>query len=252
MSASFLLVTAHPDDESMFFTPTVMKSIRIYGESNMYLLCLSTGNFDGIGNSIRVKELRDCWTNVFSLPLDNLVIVDYPELQDNINEYWDKDVILNQVNDFILNKIRKNTQDKDRAVHICTFDERGVSGHPNHISIARALRFISIENVLLFQLHSYRFPVKFTGPLISIITSILQLYVISNNATLSSKEDEDMPQIVKSGNDQYLTNYRKTYEGMSAHHSQLVWFRRLFILFACYSYFNTLILCRDIQRSKDD
>ena len=49
-----LLVTAHPDDECMFFTPTIVdfqkKGFKID------LLCLSTGNAEGKGE-IRVKEL---------------------------------------------------------------------------------------------------------------------------------------------------------------------------------------------------
>lgn len=42
-----LLITAHPDDECMFFTPTIVNFISKGIEID--LLCLSTGNFDGIG-----------------------------------------------------------------------------------------------------------------------------------------------------------------------------------------------------------
>ncbi|KAG9153628.1 hypothetical protein Leryth_008562 [Lithospermum erythrorhizon] len=51
---NILLVIAHPDDESMFFTPTI-----IYLTSrghNVHILCISTGNADGMGN-IRREEL---------------------------------------------------------------------------------------------------------------------------------------------------------------------------------------------------
>ena len=51
----FLLITAHPDDECMFFTPTIRNLIKNGGEID--LMCLSTGNFDGKG-SIRRKELK--------------------------------------------------------------------------------------------------------------------------------------------------------------------------------------------------
>ena len=43
---NILFVTAHPDDEAMFFVPTIMNLKKFY---NIHLLCLSTGNFDGIG-----------------------------------------------------------------------------------------------------------------------------------------------------------------------------------------------------------
>lgn len=39
-----LLVTAHPDDESMFFGPTILSLIR-RKDCNLYLLCLSKGEF---------------------------------------------------------------------------------------------------------------------------------------------------------------------------------------------------------------
>lgn len=38
-----LLVTAHPDDECMFFAPTILKLVE--SQAAVYLLCLSTGRF---------------------------------------------------------------------------------------------------------------------------------------------------------------------------------------------------------------
>lgn len=38
-----LLVTAHPDDECMFFAPTVLQLVE--SQAAVYLLCLSTGRF---------------------------------------------------------------------------------------------------------------------------------------------------------------------------------------------------------------
>lgn len=39
-----LFVIAHPDDECMFFGPTI-KNLVNDGECNLYLMCLSTGSF---------------------------------------------------------------------------------------------------------------------------------------------------------------------------------------------------------------
>ena len=39
---SVLLVTAHPDDECMFFSPTILNLRR---SSTVHLLCLSTGKY---------------------------------------------------------------------------------------------------------------------------------------------------------------------------------------------------------------
>lgn len=76
-----VFVTAHPDDESMFFLPTIRaflsrsaseagngdersSSNSSRGRSSgwngdVHLLCLSTGNADGLG-PVRVKELEQC------------------------------------------------------------------------------------------------------------------------------------------------------------------------------------------------
>lgn len=53
--SKFLLITAHPDDECMFFTPTIRNLIR--NGCEIELICLSTGDFDGKGR-IRRRELK--------------------------------------------------------------------------------------------------------------------------------------------------------------------------------------------------
>ncbi len=50
-----LLVTAHPDDECIFFTPSIRNFIS--KGISVDLLCLSTGNYDGMGRRRR-KELE--------------------------------------------------------------------------------------------------------------------------------------------------------------------------------------------------
>ena len=48
-----LIITAHPDDECMFFGPTIlhlkMRNIPVK------IICLSSGNYDGLGQT-RIKE----------------------------------------------------------------------------------------------------------------------------------------------------------------------------------------------------
>lgn len=48
-----MYVIAHPDDEAMFFVPSI---VNLRQNNRLYLLCLSTGNFAGLGR-IREKEL---------------------------------------------------------------------------------------------------------------------------------------------------------------------------------------------------
>lgn len=58
MRKSVLLVTAHPDDECMFFTPSIRNFIN--EGSRVDLLCLSTGNYDGMGQQRRGELERSC------------------------------------------------------------------------------------------------------------------------------------------------------------------------------------------------
>jgi N-acetylglucosaminylphosphatidylinositol deacetylase len=51
---NILYVIAHPDDEAMFFVPSILELRRT---NNLHLLCLSNGNADGLGK-IREKELH--------------------------------------------------------------------------------------------------------------------------------------------------------------------------------------------------
>jgi N-acetylglucosaminylphosphatidylinositol deacetylase len=61
-----LLLTAHPDDEAFFFGPTITSLMSLSGSDNasgsvtpqVYSLCLSVGNADGLGD-IRRRELAD-------------------------------------------------------------------------------------------------------------------------------------------------------------------------------------------------
>jgi len=70
-SPHILLLIAHPDDESMFFAPTLLAL-----KGKIRVLCLSTGNYDGLGH-IRKKELlKACRT--FDILPECVTILDTP------------------------------------------------------------------------------------------------------------------------------------------------------------------------------
>ena len=48
-----LLVHGHPDDETVFFTPTVL---AIRDKTNLYEMSLSNGNWEGLGKIREVEE----------------------------------------------------------------------------------------------------------------------------------------------------------------------------------------------------
>ena len=114
-----LFVIAHPDDEAMFFGPSILRS------ESPYILSISSGAPDG---EKRTQELfRSCRV----LGLEGSCFVDDDALPDGFEYDWEpKDV------QRIVNKYVELIQ-PDRIV---TFDSLGVSRHPNHIALARALR----------------------------------------------------------------------------------------------------------------
>jgi hypothetical protein len=83
-----LLLTAHPDDEVMFFAPTIQSLVDKGFE--VHLLCLSSGNFDGLG-TVRKKELELAGMNLGILK-SNIFVEDF---EDNPNLMWDPFQIAN-------------------------------------------------------------------------------------------------------------------------------------------------------------
>jgi N-acetylglucosaminylphosphatidylinositol deacetylase len=117
-----LLLTAHPDDEVMFFTPT-LRALLAQG-IKIRLLCLSNGNFDGLGR-IREVELK----NVCKTLAIELEITDDDKLKDDIRHKWDSELVATKLTEY-MNK----DSNLDKIGTIITFDEYGITNHPNHIS----------------------------------------------------------------------------------------------------------------------
>ena len=67
-----LLLTAHPDDECLFFAPTLLA----LAHQPVYSLTLSTGNADGLGN-LRRRELHGS-LNVLGVSPDRRWAIDHP------------------------------------------------------------------------------------------------------------------------------------------------------------------------------
>ena len=147
----------------MFWTPTIKTLIS--KNIKMKILCLSNGNYDGLGE-LREKEF-DNVSRALNFP-DN-VILNIPQLQDNIHQKWDSSIISTQIEEFL-----KNNQD---VKTILTFDRNGVTKHPNHISCFYGLNYyLKIHNdeckskgIKVYTLDSFHFALQYTwiSPLLS-------------------------------------------------------------------------------------
>nr|AGE95113.1 hypothetical protein ECU08_0300 [Encephalitozoon cuniculi] len=126
----YLLLIAHPDDESMFFAPSLLS---LGGDID--ILCLSNGNKEGKGKE-REKELRKvgCYTGA-----KVLITTFFSDGED-----WDPVMIyIKLLAIYILRPFDV----------LMTFDEAGVSGHKNHISCSKGaglfLKIHSVKGLLL-------------------------------------------------------------------------------------------------------
>jgi N-acetylglucosaminylphosphatidylinositol deacetylase len=80
-----LLLTAHPDDECLFFAPTVSSLQALaprdgltaeHLKVELYSLCLSVGNADGLGETRREELSRSL--DVLGIDEDKRWVVDHP------------------------------------------------------------------------------------------------------------------------------------------------------------------------------
>ncbi|KAI4295752.1 hypothetical protein L6164_035763 [Bauhinia variegata] len=209
-----LLVVAHPDDESMFFTPAI--NFLTSSGHNLHIFCLSIGNADGKGN-IRKRELFQACA-ALKIPWQQVKTVDHPDLQDGFGKVWDHNLVAKLIEE----EISSLSIDM-----IITFDNYGVSGHCNHrdvhYGVRKLLHDTSQRDIEAWELVSTNILRKYSGPVdvwLSMCFSILH----------------------KNGTMQCFVNKhpRRSFLAMAQHSSQWVWFRKLFVALSSYTYMNTL------------
>ncbi|KHN77935.1 N-acetylglucosaminyl-phosphatidylinositol de-N-acetylase [Toxocara canis] len=209
VSSRTLFVIAHPDDETMFFAPTI-HGVRASGAA-IYLLCLSTGNMEGLGVK-RKYELAHA-ARMLGIKDDNIMLLDYDAFQDGFVS-WCKEELAKA--------ILRHMQILDVDT-VITFDEDGVSAHPNHVSCFRALQYLYSNGLIpagvqVFVLESVALWRKYALVLDACISAVHStfLYVSSPPA------------------------YVNAWRAMLCHSTQLLWFRYLYMLFSRYVCINTL------------
>lgn len=218
-----ILVVAHPDDETMFFGPTLLNLIA--QNKSVSILCLSNGNADHIG-SVRELELANV---VEALgPTVSLSIVTDANLQDNMTSEWAPEVIQSHIEEHIT----KDFVSKHTKQTILSFDDYGISGHPNHRSIYKALvnmkdklKNINVTPVNILVLRSVDLLRKYSSLFDSVITRFQTEFMTEPHTfTLSIS----------------LTEYKSLKQLLRFHHSQMVWFRDLYTIFSRYMFINDL------------
>ncbi|KAF7324739.1 hypothetical protein MKEN_00515600 [Mycena kentingensis (nom. inval.)] len=246
-TGNVLLLTAHPDDECMFFAPTILALTALQQQpedsGSVYSACLSVGNADGLG-SIRKHELGGS-LDLLGIDTNKRFLVDHPSLQDNFTAQWDASTIADVLKPFVLD---------NRITTILTFDKYGVSGHPNHKALPDGVKELmrALPDVRLFTLRSLPLPIKYLTILAPTIHKVdldanafLKYVDRTTTAFFLDQFGLDLDKIPRaklatpepvyvSGVNEYMT----AVQAMREHDSQLVWYRWLWIGFSRYMWVN--------------
>ncbi|KAF9352035.1 N-acetylglucosaminyl-phosphatidylinositol de-N-acetylase [Mortierella sp. AD094] len=241
VKTSIVLVIAHPDDEVMFFGPTLAELTRPEHGNTVRVLCMSSGNNDGLGETRKKELVASCAT--FGIRESQVTILEREELQDGPNELWDPSLVGDQMNLFAK---------KHDVEMIITFDEKGISGHTNHIACYVGLTYF-------IQTFKDRTPVKACYALKSV--SLLRKYMSLMDLPVTVIKTEALMPLMSraigigaSGRTTRSNTVRplellfvsapkaiaQAKIGMEKHESQMVWFRKIYVLFSRYMAVNEL------------
>ncbi|GFF31092.1 N-acetylglucosaminyl-phosphatidylinositol de-N-acetylase [Aspergillus udagawae] len=237
---SILLVTAHPDDETLFFSPSITYR-RDDPHVQRALLAISSGNYEGIGDRRR-QEIHDS-CSVLGIVPDRCVVLDNAELQDNPKKWWNEDLI----KDLVASHVQKWNVDL-----IITFDNGGVSGHINHRAVSAGVRkyitstpqappAYTLQST--FLLRKYSSLIDLIPTAIPFSWRILKAILTSPVASAADGVHDLSP--LDAYNDKVLLvspwrTYLVSRAAFSQHASQYSWDRSFYLVISRYMWFNNL------------
>ncbi|KAJ5458184.1 hypothetical protein N7475_009572 [Penicillium sp. IBT 31633x] len=140
------LLIAHPDDEAMFFAPTVLALTRPELGNHVKILCFSTGNADGLGET-RKQELQKSAKQLgLRSESDVFIVDDVKRFPDGMDKEWDEGQISSLLASAFAPEMAAQKKQGGKKIDrskaptatidvILTFDKHGVSNHPNHRSL---------------------------------------------------------------------------------------------------------------------
>lgn len=244
-NSSVYFVIGHPDDEVMFFSPSLVEITKPKHGNHVHLVCFSRGDavHESFGN-IRSQELVNS-ARIIGIPEQDVIILD--KYKDGMDVEWSaKDISASLAQ--IIKKDSQNTT-------VITFDEHGVSNHANHISLYYGTREYfrthvgSNDKFRLYVLKTLNFWEKYSFTVLTnveLFFDLLSKFVFSNLLKINVNvsffnhfHSSHLPQ-VKVYSD--LNMLSLSYAAMAyGHYSQMVWFRYGWIFFSRYLTFNHLV-----------
>lgn len=223
-----LLLIAHPDDEAMFFSPTLTWLARPELGNTVMLLCLSSGDADGLGH-VRKGELVASALMLGVREREHVVVLDDEKLRDGMREEWDARYIASILTKFFAPGVAKQSPNSAPTTNIdvlLTFDQGGVSGHPNHVALLHGAK--AFLSTLMARHRGWECPIKLytlhSTNVLRKYASVLDAPFTILKAMWARKEKGEFPTplLMVSG----PTDVRRAQRAMTdAHRSQMRWFR---------------------------
>ena len=142
--------------------------------------------------------------------------VDDPDLVDGMDTTWSPDLIADYVA-----KYCKQKAATDGAVHkidiIMTFDNQGISSHPNHIALYYGVNQLMEKRLVDVEVMTLN------------TVNIFRKYIGLNDVNFVMPDEWHA----------FRLNVFEAYRSLAIHATQMVWFRKLFIIFSRYTYVNS-------------
>ncbi|KAK3937562.1 hypothetical protein QBC46DRAFT_392503 [Diplogelasinospora grovesii] len=228
---NLMIVTAHPDDECLFFSPSILGVLDRNKHTTGSLLVMSNGNNYGIGE-LRSKELKGSCQSL-GINVERCIALDHPDLQDNPKVWWDTALIESIVHEHV------QKWDIDAII---TFDEGGVSGHINHRAVSAAVSNYASTNPrapVAFKLTTTSLPRKYTFlgdlPLTALPFTWRIIEALSFPASTVDPKDGSRALVANT-----WRRYLMTRDAFAKHDSQYTWDRHLYMIVSRYVWFNDL------------
>lgn len=246
-NSTVYFIIGHPDDEVMFFSPSLVEVTKSKHSNDVKIICFSKGDaVDESFGDIRTQELRSS-ARIIGIDDKNVVVLE--KYKDGMEEQWSKQDIASS--------LATEVNDNGKPLVLITFDDKGVSNHPNHISLFHGTReYVDTHlkprlphNHKLYVLKSLNFWEKYSFTLLTnveLFVDLLSKFVFNNvlkiNVNISffnAYSEKKLPSI-KFYSD--LNMLSVSYAAMAyGHFSQMVWFRYGWLFFSRYLTFNHLI-----------
>lgn len=199
------MVIAHPDDEVMFFAPSVWSLVD--GGRHVTLYCI------GDSSEVRMKELHSSvkYLGIHSLKWARSGFIDSMSVEWNVNS---------------IAALVEQECNRHAYKAIITFDDYGVSGHTNHIQCAKACKLVweKRKSFNLLQLRSVPVWRKYLSWIDSFATMVLSVRDGDDSVSFQARE--------------WFAWLRLWRHMATCYPSQFVWYRKAYVLFTRYAYQN--------------